>query len=70
MLGFDVGLTSRKIPNSVNVKDAGGVCVGLQAYTYLNILRHENSLFFFFNRLLGVLFLIFFFQKIVSQTSP
>lgn len=46
MLGFDVEVTSRKIPNSVNVKDIGGVCAGFQAYTC------EFPLF----RLLGVLF--------------
>lgn len=28
-LGFDVELTSQEIPNGINVKDTGGVCVCL-----------------------------------------
>lgn len=66
MFDFDVEFTSRKIPNSVNVKDTGGVCAGLEAYTYIKTCE------FLFFRLLGVLlfsYLNFFSKTFFPQIS-
>lgn len=65
MLDFDVELNSRKIPNSVNVKDTGGVCAGLEAYTYIK----TREFLFFLGYLECYYFLIFFSKTFFPQIS-